>query len=50
MRKKSEEEFILTKYILLYRKSSNNSSGAYLPTKIFWVGAYSSGGLINLEE
>ena len=42
-----------------YRESSNNSPAAYLPTKIFWVGAYSSGGgggaylnggLINLEE
>ena len=30
----------------VYRKSSNNSPGAYLPTKIFWVGAYSSRGLI----
>ena len=39
-----------------YRKSSNNSPGAYLPTKKFWVGglfelgAYLNGGLINLEE
>ena len=33
-----------------YRKSSNNSPGAYLPTNIFWVGAYSNEGLINLEE
>ena len=29
-----------------YRKSSNNSPWAYLPTNLFWVGAYSSGGLI----
>ena len=33
-------------YINIYRKSSNNSLGAYLQTKIFWVEAYSSGGLI----
>ena len=28
----------------VYRKSSNNSLGAYLPTKIFRVGAYLNGG------
>ena len=35
-------------------KYSNNSPGAYLPTKLFWVGAYlnggGGGGVINLEE
>ena len=38
-------------YTFIYRKSSNNSPGAYLPKNIFWVGAYlNGGGLIHLEE
>ena len=54
LQRNSREVFYLTR--IIYRKSSNNSPGAYLPTKKFWVGAYSSGGaylnggLINLEE
>ena len=30
-----------------FSKSSNNSPGAYLQAKIFWVGAYSSRGLFE---